>query len=239
MERELLTDTIPALARKFAERAEIAARRAIAERGRFALAIPGGSVARAFLPGLAVAAIEWERVEIFWVDERCVPAEDPESNYGLAKTLLLDRIREPGPRAHRMEADAVDMDGAATAYERVLKARLGDPPRFDLILLGVGPDGHVASLFPGHRALSERVRHVLALNDAPKPPPGRMTLTLPAIEAASLICVAAFGLEKAAAMRDAMAAPNASTGLPVARVAGLGERALFLLDTEAASLIRR
>jgi 6-phosphogluconolactonase len=238
MNRKLEVDTIPALARIFAERTEAAARRAVTERGRFGIAIPGGSVAHAFLPGLVTAAIEWERVDLFWVDERCVPSEHPDSNYRVAKELLLDRIREPGPRVHRMGADAADVAGAAAAYEGLLATRLGDPPRFDLVLLGVGPDGHVASLFPGHRALSERVRRVLPVDDAPKPPPRRMTLALPALEETRLICIAAFGAEKAAAIRDAFEAGNASP-LPVARAARLGERTLFLLDSEAASLLQR
>ena len=237
MTREQVVDAVAGLARAFAERAEAVARDAIAERGRFALGIPGGSVARAFLPSLATASIDWERTDLFWVDERCVPADHPDSNFGLGKALLLRRIEGSQPRVHRMEGDAADASGAATAYERDLEASLGHPPRFDLVLLGVGPDGHVASLFPGHPALSERGRRVLALDDAPKPPPRRLTLTLPAFEAARLICIAAFGAEKAAAMREAIEKEDSS--LPVAQAARSGAHALFLLDPEAAALIRR
>ena len=237
MGREFVVDSIPALAAIFLERAEVAARRAIAERGRFSLAIPGGSVAQAFLPGLSGGSIQWERVDLFWTDERCVPADHPDSNYGLAEKLLLRRLTGPMPRTHRMAADSPDPRGAATEYERELERSLGNPPRFDLVLLGVGPDGHVASLFPEHPALAERDRRVLAVDDAPKPPPRRITLTLPALEGAGLICIAAFGAAKAPVIQEALG--TESSNLPVARAARGGAEALFLLDPEAGALVAR
>jgi len=237
MRLEFIVNSIPALAAIFVERAEAAARRAIAERGRFSLVIPGGSVARAFLPPLSGGSIEWGRVDLFWTDERCVPADHPDSNYGLAEALLLRRIADGKPRVHRMAADSPDPHGAATAHERDLKRALGDPPRFDLVLLGVGPDGHVASLFPEHPALEEKARRVLSLDDAPKAPPRRMTLTLPALEGAGLICIAAFGGGKARVIQEALEAKHSD--LPVARAARGAEETLYLLDPEAGALLRR
>ena len=169
-------------------------------------------------------------VEMFWGDERAVPADHPESNFSLADALLLTRVPIDRARVHRMPADATDLEAAARAYEAELVRVLGDPPRFDIVLLGVGPDGHVCSLFPGHRALSEASRRVLAVTDSPKPPPRRLTLTLPALEGAD-IYIAAFGAAKADVIREALGTP--ASLLPVARAARAGRSAVFLLDEEA------
>ena len=231
-----MIDSIPLLTAVFVERVEAAARVAIAERGRFAFVIPGGSAAEAFLPALAAGSLEWDRVDLFWTDERCVPPDHPDSNYRLGEALLLRRLLDKRPRVHRMAADDPDPRAAAVAYERDLTRSLGDPPRFDLVLLGVGPDGHVASLFPGHPALAEPERRVLAVEDAPKPPARRLTLTLPALEGAGLICIAAFGAGKARVIGEAFRV-NPSD-LPVARAARAGRGTLVLLDPEAGALLR-
>ncbi|MGH9145841.1 MAG: 6-phosphogluconolactonase, partial [Vicinamibacterales bacterium] len=113
-----------------------------------------------------------------------------------------------------------------------LRTIAGSPPRVDMILLGVGPDGHVCSLFPGHPALDESSRLVVAVTDSAKPPPRRLTLTLPALAGTSLLVIAAFGNEKAAIVREALENPDSS--LPVARAARQSRRTLFLLDPGAA-----
>ncbi len=195
------------------------------------LVLPGGSVAQAFLPVVAEAAIDWALVDVFWGDERAVPPDHPESNYRLADELLLERVGIDRARVHRMPADGADLDAGARAYEAELVRVLGDPPRFDVVLLGVGPDGHVCSLFPGHPALLETSRRVVAVTDSPKPPPGRLTLTLAALYGAE-IYVAAFGPSKAVVVREALTTP--ASPLPVALAARAGKRAVFMLDTDAA-----
>ena len=235
MPSEVIVDAPAALARVFAERFETAARHAIATHGRFACALPGGSVAEAFFPALATAAVDWRRVDFFWGDERAVPPSDPDANYALARRLWLDHVPLDPARVHRMRAEALDLDAAAAAYARELSAALGGRP-LDLVLLGVGPDGHVCSLFPTHSALGESTRSVVAIDDSPKPPPRRLTLTLVALAGVPLVCAAAFGSGKAAVVREAIEAP--ASPLPVALAARAGLRSLFLLDPEAAGLLR-
>lgn len=217
-----------AAVRLFAETRE----RALAARGAFAIALSGGSVATALFPSLASAGLDWSRTEIFWADERAVPPHDPESNYGLARTLLLEPAAVPSERIHRMEADAPDLERAAAAYAETLVRVLGTPTRLDLALLGVGPDGHVASLFPDHRALRETERLVVPVRDAPKPPPRRLTLTLPALVLSRRLVVFASGRAKASVVRAALNDPESR--LPVASVARTAGAATFLLDPDAA-----
>jgi 6-phosphogluconolactonase len=131
-----------------------------------------------------------------------------------------------------MEGEAGDLAAAAAAYADELEQLLGSPPRLDLALLGVGPDGHVCSLFPGHPLLREDRRWAAALDDAPKPPPGRLTLTLPTLAAARLVVVVALGAAKAPAVREALERPGSP--LPLSLVAARARRVLFLLDGTAA-----
>jgi 6-phosphogluconolactonase len=224
----VIVDRPPALAEALAVRLEEEAAAAFAARDRFAIALPGGSVAEAFAPRLAALPVDWSRVELFWVDERAVPPADPASNYGLALRLGLAASGAPVARVHRMNGEVDDLDGAAASYEATLRDRLGEAARLDVALLGVGEDGHVASLFPGHPLLAERERLVAAVHDAPKPPPRRLTLTLPALLAARLVVIAAFGEAKAAAIAAALGGERSP--LPVARVANAASRILFLLD---------
>jgi 6-phosphogluconolactonase len=211
------------LARRFAEEAE----RAVAARGFFSVALPGGSVATTFFPRLAQTPVDWSRTRFFWADERAVPPGDPESNFGLARSLWLDPAEVPAVQIHRMEADVPDLAAAAAAYSDTMLRLLGSPPALDLALLGVGPDGHVASLFPGHPLLGEESRWVAAVEDSPKPPPRRLTLTLPVLAAAGLVVVAALDGSKAAVVREALERPESR--LPLALVARRARRCLFLL----------
>ena len=172
---------VPGLAERLAGVVEDAAREARLEGRPVSLAVPGGSVAESFFPRLASLDLDWDRVLVFFGDERAVAPDDPASNARLARDLWLDRAPIPLANVHRMRAEGEDLDAAARAYERVLLDVLGDPPRLDLALLGMGPDGHVCSLFPGHPALDETERYVLPVLDAPKPPPRRVTLTLLAL----------------------------------------------------------
>jgi 6-phosphogluconolactonase len=229
---ETVVSTVPALAATLAERATGLARAAVSEGRSFAIALPGGSVARAFFPTLATAPIDWRCVDWFWGDERGLPPQDPESNYRLADQLLFKNVSIDPTRVHRMPADADDLDTAAATYEVELRKVLGAPPRFEMILLGVGADGHVCALFPKHAALTETSRLVVPVTDSPKPPQRRLTLTLPALAHASLIVIAAFGREKAPVIDEAL--NSARSDLPLARAARLGCETLFLLDAQAA-----
>jgi 6-phosphogluconolactonase len=134
-----------------------------------------------------------------------------------------------------MPADGADLEKAARAYEADLVSALGTPPRLDLALLGVGPDGHVCSLFPGHPLLRERTRRVAAIEDAPKPPPRRLTLTLPALWDTELLVVAALGETKAAAMGEALTDP--ASLLPVAQAIRGARRVAVLLDPPSGRLL--
>jgi len=231
MSIDIVVSPPPDLARLFADEVARLAHRKQVDRRSLALALPGGSVAETFLPVLAEAPLEWSLVECFWCDERAVPPDHPESNFRVAADLLLNRVPIDQARVHRMRAEVDDLNAAAADYEAELMAVLGDPARFDVILLGVGPDGHVCSLFPGHPALDESYRRVIAVTDSPKPPQRRLTLTLPAL-ADAFIVIAAFGASKAPVIREALKNPDSH--LPVSRAARVAQRALFLLDEDAA-----
>jgi 6-phosphogluconolactonase len=206
-------------------------RSAVAERGLLALALPGGSVATTFFPALAASGIDWTHAAFFWGDERAVPESDPDSNAGLARRLWLDPANVPAGSVHRVETDAPSLAQSAERYAATLTRVLGTPPRLDVALLGVGPDGHVCSLFPGHLAL-EAGGWTAAVEDAPKPPPRRVTLTMPTLEAAGLVVVVALGAAKAPVMREVLGEAHAE--LPVARVLRRARRAVVLLDPDAA-----
>jgi 6-phosphogluconolactonase len=217
---------VPELQTRFAALIEAAAAASIGEGRDFSIAIPGGSAAEALLPALIPAPVDWNRVSVFWVDERMVPPGDAESNFRVAKELWLDRVPLPADRVHRMRGEAQQAAEAASEYARLLPARL------DLVLLGVGADGHVASLFPGHRLLRAWDRDVAVLEDAPKPPSRRMTLTFRALTAARRVVVFAAGAAKSAAIADAV--NNEDSELPLA-LATMGEAPVsFLLDPAAA-----
>jgi len=212
-------------------------RRALLARDAFAVALSGGSVATTFYPALARTGFDWSRTHLFWADERAVPPDDPESNYGVARRLWLEPAGVPVDRVHRMPSDVADLERAAADYSDALVGILGTPPALDLALLGVGPDGHVASLFPGHALLREERRWVAAVTDAPKAPPRRLTLTLPTLAGAARVLFAAMGQAKAQVVREAL--EDADSQLPVALVARRARQVVFLLDPEAASALRR
>ena len=158
---------------------------AVATRGRFSVALSGGSTPKRLYELLAERPfrdeIDWTRLEIFWGDERAVPPDHADSNYGMTRRALLSRVPLPEERVHRLRGEAPDLDAAAREYEaeiaRVLDASPeGEPPRLDLVLLGLGPDAHTASLFPNTAALRESRRWVVA-NDVEKLDTRRLTMT--------------------------------------------------------------
>ena len=178
--------------------------------------------------------VDWSRTDFFWIDERAVPPDDPDSNYALALKLWLEPARVPGPDAST--ACAVknhDLDAAAAAAAEELVAVAGNPPHLDVALVGVGEDGHVASIFAG-RETPQRL--VAPVRDASKPPPRRLTLTLQVLATADRIIVVALGRSKAAAVRDAVEQDDPVT--PVAELLHRSKAALLLLDREAAALLK-
>ena len=186
-----------AVADEAARRFVALSKEAIAARGRFAVALAGGSTPKAMYERLAKAPlrndVDWSLVEVFFGDERTVPPNHPDSNYGMAARALLDHVPLDRSRVHRMEGERNPVE-AARDYESVLKDRLGDHPIFDLILLGMGPDGHTASLFPHTRALDEKTRLAVD-NRVDKLNTTRLTLTIPVINSARAIVIAC-GAEK-------------------------------------------
>ena len=189
------------LSAALAERVAALAAAALAERGGFRIAIPGGSVMGLLAQGFAGQAADMGRWDWFWVDERCVGREDPRSNAGEAERGWLSRRAVPPERVHAMDGGRGPEAGARD-YEaelgRVSGSGPGEWPRLDLVVLGLGEDGHVASLFPGHPALEETRRRVVPVRGAPKPPPERITMTLPLLNHAREVWVVAAGAAKAA-----------------------------------------
>lgn len=237
MDVELIIASRPALARRFVDDLAREIRAAPPGRRR-TLAIPGGSVAEAFLPALAASGIDWNDVELFWVDERAVDPSSPDSNFGLARRLLLERARVPAGRVHRMHAEQPDLDASAGRYTAELLAAAGDPPRLDYVLLGVGVDGHVASIFPsGDPARYLDAPVVGWTGDAPAAPPRRMTLGMRTLADARRVVVAAFGASKAQALASAL--DDDGDASPLGVLLRATERPLVLVDPEAAALLRR
>lgn len=217
-----------------------------AARGFASVVLTGGRNGNGLLAALASApardAVDWARVDLWWGDERFLPEGDPERNVTQAREALLDSVPLDPTRVHAMPASdgpyGNDVEAAAAAYAAELAgaARPGDParvPAFDVLMLGVGPDTHVASLFPGLAGVQESERTVVAVLDAPKPPPVRVSLTLPAIRAAHQVWLLAAGEDKAEAARTALS-EGAGAGAPAAGAYGR-DRTLWLLDTDAAS----
>lgn len=210
--------------------AEILARKiqaAVSARGRCTIALSGGSTPGPVYQELGdsdlARKVPWSQLEIYFADERAVPLDDPESNYRLVKETLLRSHPDLLGQVFRMPADAADRDQAAKRYGR----KLPDP--LDLLVLGMGPDGHTASLFPGSAALDEKDQRVVPVL-APKPPPQRMTITPPVIERARAIVVMASGEEKAPALARALVGESDPKSVP----AQLLRRATWVVDRSAA-----
>ena len=211
---------------------------AIGERGVARVALSGGSTPKRVYPLLVEPrrrdAVDWSAVEFFWGDERAVPPDHPESNFGVAYGMLISQL--PGVRAdriHRMQAEATDLDAAALVYETELRLAFGArgdaPPPFDLVWLGMGPDGHTASLFPGTEALGEAMRWAIG-NWVPALDAWRMTLTYPVLNAARETMFVVTGGDKA----DALArVRSGDSELPAARITGGGVR--WIVDAAAAA----
>jgi 6-phosphogluconolactonase len=246
----MMVTTVPdadALAWEAASQVAAAARAAVQARGRFTLAISGGHTPLALFRLLAlgewVARVPWEQTELFWADERCVPPDSPDSNYGAVRALLLDRIPLPPDQVHRWQGEAPDPAAEAAHYAAVLRARVPElrdgMPRLDLILLGMGPDGHTASLFPRSPALAVTDRPT-AVNPPGLPPlVERLTLTYPALNAARAVTFLVEGSDKAATLARVLAGPHTPADLPAQGVRPADGTLTWLVDAAAAAALRR
>jgi 6-phosphogluconolactonase len=232
-----------ALARRAAGYVAHIADEAIAARGQCAIGLPGGSTPRALFSTLAspawLARLDWARVHVFWGDERCVPPDHAESNYRLARETLLDRVPLLPERSHRIAGELAPAD-AARRYEAELRAFFagGDPatpqPRFDLLLLGMGDDGHTASLFPGTAALGESARWAVE-NYVPRLDAWRITLTARAINAAAHALFLVSGAAKAEALRAVLHGPHQPEVYPAQLIQPQQGRLIWLADRAAAT----
>ena len=225
-----------ALAEGFAELFAVRAAEAVEERGRFRAALAGGATPLASYRRLAgppwADLVPWGSVEVFFGDERCVGECDGERNDAAAREALLVHVPIPPENVHPVPSLAPD---GAGRYEALLRERLSAPapavPVLDLVLLGLGEDGHTASLFPGHPAASEAVRLVVRVDGAPKPPPSRVTFTLPLLNAARPVVFLVSGRAKRQALARVL---SGDRSIPGACVDPPGGERLFFLDRAAA-----
>ena len=228
------------LSRAAAEELANIAHAAARDRDRFTLALSGGQTPRLLYQLLARdfrALIPWHKTEIFWGDERYVSPDDPRSNYRMANEAMLDHVPIPRHHLHPMPTLLPVLEEAAEAYEETLMSHSpGQWPRFDLILLGMGPDGHIASLFPHNIVLEEEARLVAAVRDDRATPPRRLTLTLPAINHAANIHFLIAGKNKSPALHRTLA-PNANPkSSPAAAIKPIDGHLNRWLDQPAAVL---
>jgi 6-phosphogluconolactonase len=257
-------DDAAALAHEGAKRIADIARRSIAARGRFLMALAGGTTPRRLYRSLAVdeIGIDWSRVEIYFSDERLVPWDSPDSNYAMARDTLLERVPIPKDQIHAVQTE-LPPDEAANRYEETLRRTLDRAePRLDLALLGMGPDGHTASIFPGSRLLAgldddfliddpstgplraerpavtlatwDRERLVAAVLDAPKPPPQRITMTPYLLNLARHVLVLVAGEDKVAAVSAALESDARVSEIPVRAISPATGELVWLLDRRAA-----
>lgn len=230
---------------------------AVADRGRFIVALSGGSLPKILGPALTAeplrSRIDWSAWHMGWADERCVPQTHPDSNYVIAKEYLFDHVSIPQTQIYNPDTSLTPAQ-TATAYQNTLARLFNDqftkgtqsgitnpyppmPPTFDLILLGLGEDGHTASLFPGHPLLDETERWVAPIVDSPKPPPERITLTLPVINQARAIIFITAGAGKADALADIFR--NDESRLPASLVKPTSGELHWFMDEAAAIKISR
>lgn len=228
-------------ARHFVELAE----QAVAARGRARIAISGGSTPKAAFQLLADASqplrarMPWDKLELYWVDERCVPPDHPDSNYRMTREAMLAHVPLPAAQVHRMEGE-LEPEAAAARYESELRNgfRLegAETPRFDLIALGMGPDGHTASLFPHTAALHEMSRLAVA-NHVENKDAWRITLTWPVINQGASVFFLIGGADKAQVLKEVMRGPRDPERLPSQLIAPAGGILTLLLDKAAAALL--
>ena len=218
-----------ALAEVAADLIALLIEQAVTRHGRATVALSGGATPRAVYRRLAQHhRLPWDKIEIYFGDERAVPPGDPESNYRMARETLLDVAPIPPTHVHRMPAERPDREAAAAEYAAQL------PEQLDLIILGIGEDGHTASLFPGSSVLGETRNKVVVVAE-PKAPHRRLTITPSVIASALTVMVLASGSGKAKAVAQALEGPDRPVDCP----AQLARHGIWILDYAAASGLRR
>ena len=213
---------------------------AIRDHEKFSVALSGGSTPKSLYSVLARSALPWDKIFFFWSDERHVPPDHPDSNYRMAKEALLSKVPVPPENIFRVRAEEKNANVVAKDYEEALRSffglRPGEFPRFDLILLGLGPDGHTASLFPNTAALNETTLLVVA-NWVEKFKANRITFTYPVLNNAACVIFLVSGADKADMVRTVL--EDGRAGLPSQRVHPVNGRLLWLLDKGAASKLSK
>jgi 6-phosphogluconolactonase len=217
------------------------ANQAVAERGRFTIALSGGSTPKSLFNLLATNArptLPWDRMFFFWSDERHVPPTDPDSNYRMADEAMLSKVPVPPGNVFRVPSENPDAEAAAKEYESALRKFFqpepGQFPRFDLILLGMGPDGHTASLFPGTAGLQEKSRLVIA-NWVEKLKTHRLSFTFPVLNAARVVAFLVSGTDKASVLRAVLEEKVPGEQYPAKLVQPKDGKMIWFLDGAAAS----
>lgn len=224
-----------------AEEVVRSAEEAVAQRGRFTIALSGGSTPKNLYNLLATNArnaLPWDRMFFFFGDERHVPPTDPDSNYRMADEAMLSKVPVPSTNVFRFSAENPDADAVAQSYEQTLRKffqlEAGGLPRFDLILLGMGPDGHTASLFPGTAGLQEKSRLVIA-NWVEKLKTHRLSFTLPVLNAARRVAFLVSGTDKAQMVQTVLEKDAPGDQYPAKLVQPTDGKVIWFLDRAAAS----
>ena len=235
--------TAAATARAAAQLFSDVAAKAAAERGIARIAISGGTTPKSMFQLLAdpaepfVNRVPWDRIELYWVDERCVPPDHAESNYRMTKEALLSKVPLPAERVHRMEGE-LDPEVAAARYESAIRNSFrlegAETPTFDLVLLGMGDDGHTASLFPHTDALNE-MSHIVVPNHVPQKDSWRVTLTWPVINQGREVAFLIEGEGKAEVLHDVFLGPYQPETYPSQLIRPASGRVTLLLDRAAAA----
>lgn len=220
-----------------------AAEDAVKERGRFTIVLSGGSTPKSLYNLLATnarIALPWDRMFFFWGDERHVAPTDPESNYLMANEAMLSKVPVPAGNIFRIPSENPDAADAADAYEKTLlqffALKPGQVPRFDLILLGLGPDGHTASLFPGTAGLNEKSKLVIA-NWVEKMKTSRISLTLPVLNAAECVAFLVSGTDKATVLKCVLEGDGPPEQYPAKLVRPVDGKLIWFIDRAAASAL--
>ncbi|TXT13798.1 hypothetical protein VHUM_01165 [Vanrija humicola] len=215
-------DAVPTLQKSLADFIVKAQAEAVAARGQFTIALSGGSLPNNLKPLADIPGIHWDKWQVFFADERIVPLDHPESNYAACAKAFLDHVPIKREQIHTLNSSLFsEAQAVATDYEKQLVATFASTttaryPTFDLILLGMGPDGHTCSLFPGHPLLSEQSVWIAPIVDSPKPPPRRITFTYPVLNHAARVAFVATGEGKQEMLAKILDEPE--LGLPCSRV---------------------
>jgi len=220
-----------------------AQKEALGKKGRFTIALSGGSLPKQLGELIGNPAIRWDKWQVYYADERVVPLDHEDSNHKLCMDVLFSKVKIPSENIHHIDTSLLDdLEELADSYERQLILEFASKdsarfPVFDLILLGLGPDGHTASLFPGHSLLVEEDRWVAHLDDSPKPPPKRITLTYPVINHASKVAFVATGESKQTILAEIMDDP-AVNSFPASRVQPVHGKLYWFVDDAASAKVK-